>query len=161
DLLLLDRRVGDAAVVGVEAASQRAELGFLEGDGGGRLLAEEAGRIGDALRGVGRLVVGEVVDRAGPGPGHGSLQDGDDVLQVDTTEDLARLHDAPGPPRAQRFEQVAARAIDAGKAEDLDARAARLTLQGTPGLLRRQPPSAARAARRRGRILVHPAAAVV
>ena len=66
--LAFDQRVRDALVVVIEAARHRRQLGCLERHQRRRRQAEQAGGMGDDRLGRRRLVVADIVDRAGPRP---------------------------------------------------------------------------------------------
>ena len=125
--LLLDPRVADPAAVAVEAARHRRQLGRLERHLGRRQGAQQRAGEGDHVLRRRRLVVGDVVDRAGIGPRHRGAQHLDDVVDVDAAEHLAGLDDAARGAGAHRGERAAARpgAVDAGEAEQVHRQAAR------------------------------------
>ena len=64
----LDARIADAPAPFIEAPRHRREIGLDEIDFRRRLDAEQLGGVGDHLVGRGRLVVGDIVDRAGVRP---------------------------------------------------------------------------------------------
>src|SRR5204862_7395748 len=104
--------------------------------------------------------VADIVDRARPRPLYRCQQHIRQILDVDARENLARPVDAFCGAGAQRVEQAAARAVDAGEAEDVYRHAVPLP-QIEPALLGDDAAPAALAARVQFRILVHPATAAV
>ena len=80
--------------------------------------------MGDDIRGAGRRVIADIVDRAGPPPGDRGAQHGGEVIDMDAREDLPRLVDTARHAGAQRVERAAARSVNAGEAKDMHRHAA-------------------------------------
>ncbi len=112
---------------------------------------------GDDIGGRCRIVVADVVDRAGLGLCHGRTQHLRDIHDMNAREDLARLDDPLRAAGAHGIESIAAGPINPGEAEDVHGQAV-ASLQIQPLRLRGDPATPALACRQQRRILVHPAA---
>src|ERR1041384_5415695 len=79
--------------------------------------------MGDDIGGRGRLVIADIVDRAGPRPLDRGQQYAREILDVNAREHLAWLVDALGGAGAQRIERAAPGAVDRGEAKNMARRA--------------------------------------
>src|SRR3546814_5239712 len=111
--------IAHAAAVGIEAGGHRRHLRRIERLFRRRCPAEQPSGIGDHILRRRRLVIGDIVDRAGIGPGDRGFQHGCDILDMDAAENLARLDDALRRAAADGVELTTAGTIDARQPEDM------------------------------------------
>ncbi|MBI3516507.1 MAG: hypothetical protein HY060_20940 [Proteobacteria bacterium] len=99
-------------------------------------MPEQLAGVGDHRLGRRRIVVADVVDRAGMGPRHRGREHGGEIVDVDAAEHLAGLVDALGTAGPRGVERATPGTVDAGEAEDVQRQAERAPagLGGDPAM---------------------------
>ena len=110
----LNAIISDTFIIKVEACCHWAKFGLLYWNFLWRFHVQQFCCEGYDILWRGRFIITDIVNRAGIGLIYRGLNNGGDVIDVDSREYMPRLHNSPRRATTNILEGIAARAVDTG-----------------------------------------------